>query len=157
MPPNNPHFGTTYLERAAAALQDKLRGNIDSFHLPEKIEGQHWVRQGEELGQGLKDQVNLLLHDASARIDWTDLKSITNSLSSVRQGQQQNLDRVLSSLSATSGKHHINVSAKPVEKQSLKEYPLAAHISQRLWINLISSRRESVQLSWPCLCFCRAI
>ena len=100
---DGPHFGTSYVEKAALALEEKLKGNVESLQLPERIEGQLWVRQGEELGQGLKEQLNTLLHNASARIDWTDLKSVTNSLSSLQQGQQQNLERMLSSLSATAG------------------------------------------------------
>ena len=100
---DEPHFGTSYVEKAALALEEKLRCTVESLHLPDSIEGQAWVRQGEELGQGLKEQLTTLLHDASARIDWTDLKSVTSSLSSLQQGQQQNLDRMLSSLSATAG------------------------------------------------------
>ena len=100
---DEPHFGTSYAGKAALALEEQLKGKLESLHLPDSIAGQSWVRQGEELGQGLKEQLNTLLHDASAHIDWTDLKSVSNSLSLLQQGQHQNLDRMLSSLSATAG------------------------------------------------------
>ena len=86
------------------ALEEKLKGNVESYNLPDKIEGQPWVRQSEELGQGFLKQLNTLLGDASARIDWTDVKSAAGTLSSLQQGQQQNVDRILSSFSATAGK-----------------------------------------------------
>lgn len=99
---DEPHFGTSLLEKAASQIEGQVLDGVTNLHVPEKLESQAWVRDGEALGQAFKSQIDAIVRNTEGRLNWKGLQEFAGNLSPFQE-KQHGVGGVLSSLSDTAG------------------------------------------------------